>query len=147
MKHIILLSVFLIISCSEQPQVQTKFSLSGLIENVNTSGGAYLKCINLKSTSVAPIYLKLDENNKTDIPFGTWDIYVVTFSGPLPLDGSTQCGLIPDQLLSQATASLTVDVEAAHCLLDPYSVILNEVISKFSSQWDSSLWGSTTWEP
>ncbi len=145
--YVLLIFIFLTFtSCSQKKSgTQSKFKIivgASALE-VPMNGGAYLELV--EKTASAKEIIKLDAENSTLIPFGTYQLLFVTFAGPLDKAGSMYCGSVDNAVLETATATFEVTLSQGNCSQEKYSAMITKLTG--NSNWDSATFDNSKWAP
>ena len=141
--------------CGSKPVSKTDFSysLSGIVNGTPMAGGIYLWAQKVDETGAVTetFIVDLSADDSADIPFGTWDIYIVAYEGPTLWSGNNYCGDVTSILLDTDEKSLQMDLSQSNCSTLP---IFNEMLAAKAATigptialWDSAQWDSSNWGP
>lgn len=142
---IILFSILLVASCSAKKAEKTKgeFKLiMGMGATVPVAGGAYVATDELV-TNFSNI-IKLDGENTASIPHGTYNLYIVTFSGPGLHGGNKYCGSALNKNLISQGESIAVSITQAACASEKFQQIITKILGQ-NSNWDSGVFDQSKW--
>jgi hypothetical protein len=146
-KILTLLFIFLaLLSCSKGKGTKGSFKLI-LGNSVATpmSGGAYVETEDLGTLKKA--LTKLDAENSTLIPLGTYNLLFVTFAGPGVNTGTMYCGSVANAQFTTAATTVAVTISNVQCSESKYSELITKIIGSSNSNWDSAKFDQGTWGP
>ncbi len=131
-------------------RVDFSYNLSALAAGVSQlEGGIFLRA-NRIDPDTGEILETLDVDlldNAADIPFGTWEFYLLGYAGPEAWSGNLFCGSVPETLLDSAEISLSVTLNTTNCANAPYGDMDLTKQASIAGTWDASLWGEAKWAP
>lgn len=144
-KIIIFLFLILLYSCSQKSQSKSGFKIT--LGNVVASadGGAYVNFIDVKNSAFNII--KLDAESSATVNFGTYNLIVVTFQGPVLNSGAMLCGSIMGANITTPSTTFNLNVSSAECSLPRYTPTILEITKGKTSTWDNSHFDVDKWEP
>lgn len=140
-------SIILIASCSQKKGATSSFKLvvgqAALV--IPMYGGAYLETEERSTKSKSLI--KLDAENSAFIPFGTYDMTFVTFSGPAAKSGNMYCGSVYNAPLLSPSATIDVTITMAECSQSQYTDLIAKILNNQNSLWDTANFDQGQWGP
>ncbi len=128
---IILLNLFLIVSCAKKQKAKQHFTLNigALQTGLPLSGGSYVKAISSTSNNI----IKLDSNDSAVFEFGNWEFQVVSFEGPTPFYGKRYCGKISNFNLDISLTNAELSLNQMSCLSEPFVSLISEINNNFAN--------------
>jgi hypothetical protein len=145
---LILLILLVFVSCSSKQKTQSAFKLSISGRNsieIFFAGGAYVEATD-STTSISTRYV-LDDTNSVSIPYGTYNLLVVTFAGPDKNSGQMLCGSTPSTNLNSPDATLTITLSATECNLTKYANLIISLKQGIVPLWNNDRWDLSKWGP
>ena len=140
-----IITLFLTACSNKKAEVKSSFKLivgSAAMEIV-MKGGAFVETED-QATKIKNL-LKLDAEYSTNIPFGTYKMLFVTFSGPSEKSGTIYCGSVESTTLSTETATIKVSVAQAACTNSKYQELILKLTGGVS-KWDTSIFDQGKWD-
>lgn len=142
-------------SCGQRKAAKADFtySLAGLVNGTSMDGGIYLlaKRFDENNNEVETLTFDLDDDDSAEIPFGTWEFYLLGFTGPNEWQGNQYCGSVPLTILDSDEITLDVTIDPSNCGVEPYaSMALDKAPATTVpniATWDNAAWDNSTWEP
>jgi hypothetical protein len=134
-------------SCSNKPKGQGsfKFVVGNRALDVFFAGGAYVEATDT-ATSIPTMYT-LDATNSFTIPYGSYNLLVVTFSGPGINMGTMLCGSLTAVNFNSPDSTQTITINAAECSKTIYTKLISSLTQGIIPQWDSGKWDLNHWGP
>lgn len=146
MKNVIaLLFITLILSSCSAKKAETKSEFKlvmGMSANTPVNGGVYVATEEI-SSGVMKI-IKLDADNSTSIPHGTYNLYIVTFAGPAVNTGNKSCGSVLNKSLISEGESISVKITQIECSTPKFIQILTKILGQ-NSNWNSAVFDQAKW--
>jgi len=143
----ILIILLLSFSCSQKQKSQGQFKLyvGNRALEVFFAGGAYVQATD-QATTLTSIYT-LDSSNSVSIPYGTYSLLVVTFSGPAINSGTMLCGSVASADFSTPDATQNITLNANECSLPIYTKLILSLKQGIIPNWDNDKWDISHWGP
>lgn len=146
MKNLIIVSLFILGACSQKPTTKSGFKLVlGQAALSNGSGGAFINAVD-STNNVETIY-QLDSENSAMIPQGSYTLLAVVFDGPDYKSGLLKCGSTAGVNLSEAEATVTINLTAAECTNAKYNNFILKLKQATIAKWDADQWDRSFWGP
>ena len=140
---VLLILSFFSFSCSNKQKSRSSFRL--LIGSLTASidGGAFVGVTEI-NTNINTLY-KLDSTQSILIPYGTYNLLFITFSGPLANTGEVMCGALENTTFNSQDISLNININANECTLPKYSTIILSLKQNIVSIWGTDKWDLSQW--
>jgi len=90
---------------------------------------------------------KMFADHSAYIPYGTWDMFFVGFSGPNNFEGTKYCGSLLNSNLNAPNQSFNVDLLQSNCTVEPYLTIISDIQTSSNGIWGTANWDQKTWGP
>lgn len=131
----------------EATKTDFTYSLAGIVNGTQMNGGIYLmaKRFDENGNEVEILKVDLDIDDSAEVPFGTWEFYLLGYEGPDQWSGNQYCGSIPLTTLDSDDITLDVTISQSNCGVDPYNSMAADKID--GSVWDGAVWDEATWSP
>lgn len=129
MKLILSTGIFIILlvttSCGgKRSSANFQITAGALVTGYPVDGGVYLRAVN---SDGAVINFDLISEDYASIPFGTWDLYLVGYAGPVLWGGTkTYCGSVNEAKLESGQVTLNVNLNANNCASEPYVSMMED---------------------
>lgn len=139
----ILIILSLVVSCGSKPKTKGSFKvLVGSLAALS-SGGAYVRAVEVSSGS-GQTY-KLDLDNTMVIPSGRYNLLFVVFEGPQANSGPMKCGFFDGANFEGASSSLSINISESECLQSKYTSLILSLKKESTSWWGSDRWDLSCW--
>lgn len=129
-----LLSLSLLLSGCMKGKQKVKqnftFKVSALQAGIPLSGGSFVRAISSASNTL----IKLDTNDSAEFPLGSWAFYTISYEGPAPMSGKKYCGSVSNVNLSQAAHDVSLTINEANCLSEPFLTLIADVSNTYGSK-------------
>ncbi len=110
---------------------KTGFALkiSSVVSGTPLTGGVKVLC--KSSDPTVPDYkTTLDANYSATLPRGSWDIYLVGYTGPEAWAGTNYCGTV-NYNIAKETETINISLTVANCSLAVYQNMINDGKAQF----------------
>lgn len=129
---LILLPVSMFVSCAKKAKAKQSFTFKvSSIEaaGIGLSGGSFVRAISPTVNNL----VRLDADNSAEFPFGKWEFQTISYEGPGPMTGKRFCGRVQEVDITTAAQSVSLTINEANCLSEPFLSLIAAVDSKFGS--------------
>jgi hypothetical protein len=148
-KNVLILTILalaFLFGCAKKGKATLEIKVASISTGDDLNGGVYLKAIEFDGdgNEIQVIYIDILGEKVAEIPFGTWDLYLIGYVGPNDFSGDKYCGSVLSQVLNQPEMDIAVDLNSSNCSSEPYASMASD--KQETATWDSAVWDTSRWE-